>query len=321
MRASTAAILLSAALLALSLLALVWGPAGVLGGGGLDARLILKLRFSRLLAAVSVGGLLALAGYHLQYAVSNELAAPDILGILQGANAGAMAAILAYNGAPPIFAPLLAGFAGALLAYLASVALAARMGLTKLSLVLAGIAVTGALGGLSAVLTLLAEAKAGLSAALVLLGSFSFATPVEAVAASVALAVLVGASVPLVRGLDLLSYGDEVAEAAGYNPRLVRLASTAIAAAASSVAVYVAGMVGFVSLIAPNIARLLAGGHPASSFTPSILTGALIALSADQLSRLAALTPLGEMPAGLITTGVGGVFLAYLLASRRAGQP
>ncbi len=314
MRSFTVSASLLLALAGLAVLGVVWGPAGLPRGRELGV--IVELRLFRTLTAIAVGGLLALAGFHLQYAVSNELAAPDILGVLQGANAGAMLAFIAYGGSPPVELPLLLGFAGGLLAYLASVALAARLGLTKASLVLAGIAVAGALGGLSAVLTLVAEARAGLSAALVLLGSFAFATQGDALLSLAALAATVAASLPLVKALDMLSYGDEVATAAGFNPRLARLAASGIAAAATSVAVYVAGLVGFVSLVAPNIARLLAGGHPAASFAPTVLVGASIALGADLVSRSLAFTVLGEVPAGLITTGVGGVFLAYLLAGR-----
>jgi len=304
--------------LALTLANIVWGPAGLLGSLE-EADVILRIRLWRALTAVSVGAMLGLAGYLMQYSVSNELASPDILGVLPGANAAAVAVTLAFNGSPPLGLTLAAGFAGGMMAYAASIALAARLGLTRAGVVLAGIAVAGVASGVSAVLTLIAEAKLGVNAALILLGSFAYSTRVDALVSAATLVASTLAALALVKGLDLISYGDDVAEAAGYNPRITRALACSLAALLSSASVYAAGIVGFVSLIAPNIARLIAGGHPAASFIPSMLVGSLIAIAADTFGKLGVTVGVGEIPAGLVTTMFGGLFLAYMLLKTSMG--
>ncbi|HID01554.1 MAG TPA: iron ABC transporter permease, partial [Piscirickettsiaceae bacterium] len=147
-----------------------------------------------------------------------------------------------------------------------------------------------------------------------LLGSFAYATPSTVYTASAAAGAGLVAGLVLSRGLDAVSYGDEAAAAMGYSPSRVRLAASLASAALTSVCVYAAGIVGFVGLVAPNAARLLVGGHPRASLPASLLLGGGTALAADLAGRLAALAlGLGEVPAGLVTSSVGGLFLAYML--------
>ncbi|KSW12087.1 hypothetical protein CF15_04750 [Pyrodictium occultum] len=306
---------LGAALALLFLASLSVGPAGVYnpldpGGWGL----ILRLRLLRSLLALGVGAALGAAGALMQYSVSNPLASPSILGVSPGALLASVLVLLAWDGAPLPGLPLLAGTLGGFAAYLASAGLAARLGFTRAGLVLAGLAVSSLLSGLSSMLVMLAEARLGMPAAMVLLGSFAYAVPGDVYTAlgAAAAAALLGAA--LARGLDAVSYGDEAAAAMGYSPARVRLAASLAAAALTSVCVYAAGLIGFVGLVAPNAARLLAGGHPSRSIPGSLLLGAATALSADLAGRLLALAMgLGEVPAGLITSSVGGAFLAYML--------
>ena len=319
MRRLAAWLILVFSLLGLLVLSLFLGSLGASPPTGLRG-LVLRIRLMRALLAVGIGGVLGIAGLFTQYAVSNPLASPDILGVLQGAYVASMLVVILYHGSPPLGLPLVAGVVGGLLAYLASVALAARIGLTRTGLVLAGIAVASLLAGLSSLLTLLAEALAGISAALLLLGTFAYATWDSVLLSLLGLVVGTIIALFLSRGLDALSYGDDVAASLGYSPGFVRLVATATAAALSAVSVYAAGIIYFVSLIAPNAARLLVGGHPARSIPATILLGAIISLGADIVARSISIAlHMGEVPGGLVTAITGGVFLAYLLIRMEAG--
>lgn len=292
------------------------GPAGVRPPppiGPLD--LVALLRIYRSVAAAGVGALLGLAGALIQYSVSNPLAAPSLLGLPQGALVAAAGLTLALNAPPPPGLGLLVASLGALAAYWVTMAVAYRGGLSGEGLVVAGIAVSSALTGLAGLLLMLVESRLGILGAELLLGTFAYATRSDALVAAVSAAALVAASLPLLGRLDLLSYGDEVASAAGVSPPLARLAATLLAAAATAAAIYVAGLVGFVGLIAPAAARGLVGGHPARSVPVSAVLGAAVTLGADTAARLAApALGLGELPAGTATSLVGGLFLAYLAA-------
>jgi iron complex transport system permease protein len=303
----------------LLLAGLVIGPLGFSPPREL-ARTVLELRLARTLLAVLVGSVLGLSGLLIQYSVSNPLASPDILGVLQGAYVASMLVVIVYHGSPPLGASLASGFLGGLAAYGLSILIASRTGFTRTGLVLAGIAVASMLAGASSLLTVLAEALAGVSAALMLLGTFAYATWDSVTVSFVGLVLGLAASLALARGLDALSYGDEIAADLGYRPGTVRLAASGVAALLSAVSVYAVGIVYFVALMAPNAARLLVGGHPSRAIPATLLIGALIGLGADVASRLIALAAgTGEVPGGLLTTIVGGAFLAYMVIRSGAG--
>ena len=300
----------------LMILGVLVGSTGV----GFPSGGVLDLRLARSVAAACVGGLLGLSGALIQYSVANPLADPGLLGLPQGALALVAAAMIAAGSPLDAGARLLLGSLGALAAYAATIGLSARLGLTGAGLVVAGIAVGSAATGLGMALLLVAENLYGLPGYAVLLGSFAYTSPGDAVLAAAALAAASAAALPLSRGLDALSYGDLEALSMGYSPRLVRAAATLTAAAAVAASIQVAGLVGFIGLIAPNAARMLYGSHPSRALPASILLGASVALAADLASRLASLLlSVGELPAGTATSLAGGVFLAYLLARRAGG--
>jgi iron complex transport system permease protein len=315
----TVAVLLTAFLL-LMVLSILIGPLGFHPGTSIGS-LVIKHRVMRTLLALSTGGVLALAGMLVQYSVSNPLASPDLLGVLQGAYAGSMLAVIAYRGSPPFGLPLTAGFVGGLLAYALTMMLASRIGFSRAGVVLAGITVASLFSGVSAFIALLAEAYAGVNAAIFLVGTFAYATQESVAVAFAGLALGVIASSLIARGLDMLSYGDEVALAAGYNPAIVRIVATSTAALLSAVSVYASGIVYFVALVAPNAARILVGGHPKRSLPVTLLLGSLIGVGADVVSRVVALTTrLGEVPGGLVTAITGSIFLAYMLVRMGASS-
>ena len=296
-------------------------PAGLLsalfGHGTPDAELALALRGPRLLTALTCGAALAGAGAAFQILFRNPLAAPDLLGVSSGAGLGAALALLLGAGAALVQG---AAFAGGLAAGALALACAAltRSGDGRLALILCGV-VAGALAsaGLGLVV-IVAEPYSQLPAITYwLLGSFTRATMVEAL---IALApVCLGAAALLWLGfrLDVLSLGDEQAQSLGLPARRLRLLALAAAALMTSAAVAVAGVVGWIGLLAPHAARLIVGERAGQLIPASMAIGALFALVIDRLAT--AFGP-AEIPVGLLSAAIGApaFLLLFVLTSRRS---
>ncbi|NJC41241.1 iron complex transport system permease protein [Brevundimonas alba] len=317
---------LALALLALAAAAavLATGPLGVspeqlitalFGHGPPEAELALSLRGPRLLAAMTCGAALAGAGAGFQILFRNPLASPDLLGVTSGAGFGAALALLLGAGA------LLtqgAAFAGGLATGAVAIACAAltRSGDGRLALILCGI-VAGALAsaGLGLVI-IVAEPYSQLpSITYWLLGSFTRATAGEALLALAPVGL--GSAVLLWLGfrLDVLSLGDEQARSLGLPAAPLRLLALAAAALMTSSAVAIAGIVGWIGLLAPHAARRLVGDRAERLIPSAMAMGALFALLLDRLST--AFGP-AELPVGLLSAAVGApAFLALFIATSR----
>ena len=290
--------------------------AALVGDGPREAELALGLRGPRLLTALTAGGALAGAGAAFQILFRNPLVAPDLLGVSSGAGLGAAAALLAGAGTALVQAGAFAGgVAAAALAI--SCARAASGGDPRLTLVLCGV-VVGALASAGLALTLvLADPYAELPAITFwLLGSFARAEVSEAaVAAAVAAAGLL-ALLGLGFRLDALSLGDDQARSLGLPAARLRVVAVAAATLATSAAVAVGGVVGWIGLLAPHAARLLAGTEAHRLLPASIAIGALFALALDRLST--AFGP-AEVPVGLLAAAVGApAFLLLVVLRSRA---
>ena len=286
------------------------------GQGPPEAELALALRGPRLLAAMTCGAALAGAGAGFQILFRNPLASPDLLGVTSGAGFGAALALLLGAGA---LLTQSAAFAGGLAAGALAVACAAltRSGDGRLALILCGI-VAGALAtaGLGLVV-IAAEPYSQLpSITYWLLGSFTRATASEA---ALALApVALGAAILIGLGfrLDVLSLGDEQARSLGLRATPLRLLALAAAALMTSAAVAVAGVVGWIGLLAPHAARRVVGERAGALIPASMAVGALFALLIDRLST--AFGP-AELPVGLLSAAVGApaFLILFVVTSRR----
>ena len=322
-----------AALFLLALLAaaltLATGPLGappdallaaLLGRGPPEAELALALRGPRLLAALTCGAALAGAGAGFQILFRNPLAAPDLLGVSSGAGLGAALALLFGAGAALVQG---AAFAGGLLCGALAILCAAlsqagtgQGGDGRLALILCGV-VSGALASAGLGLVVVsAEPYAQLpSITYWLLGSFTRATLGEAVGALIPAGI--GAAVLLWLGfrLDVLSLGDEQARSLGLPARPLRILALCAAALMTSAAVAVAGVVGWIGLLAPHAARRLVGERASSLIPSAMAIGALFALVIDRMST--AFGP-AELPVGLLAAAVGApTFLALFIATAR----
>jgi iron complex transport system permease protein len=279
---------------------------------------VFGVRGPRVIAALAIGAALAASGTTYQALFRNPLVSPDILGVSAGAAVGAVLGILLSQ---PVIVIQGLAFGGGLLAVVLvyGVAAAVRGHDPLLVLVLAGI-VIGALGGaVIALVKYLADPYNQLPAITYwLLGSIASTTPADLFSALPA--ILLGA-LPLVLlrwRINVLALGDEEARALGVNAGRVRVAVIAGATLMTAAAVSISGIVGWIGLVIPHLARLLVGPDFSRLLPASIVLGGAFLLAVDTLARTVARI---EIPLGVLTAFVGTpLFLWQLVVTRRSWQ-
>jgi iron complex transport system permease protein len=293
----------------------------------LDRAVLFQIRLPRVVLGALVGGLLAMAGAGYQGVFRNPLVDSGLLGASAGAGLGATIAIVYLGGAGPGAVPAAAfigSLAGVGVAYLAGATVTARStmaGITSsgtATLLLAGIAVGSFL---TAVQTFLLQRSSQDVQAVYswLLGSLSAASWQQVT--SVLPYAAVSTVIVLLHGrhLDVLAVGDEEARALGMRPGVVRGIVVAACALAAASAVAVSGLIGFVGIVVPHIARRLAGPSYRGVLPLSLLVGAGFLVLADTLARTV-LSP-AELPIGVVTALVGAPAFVWILRSTRAVGP
>ncbi|MEU8510011.1 Fe(3+)-hydroxamate ABC transporter permease FhuB [Kitasatospora sp. NPDC048722] len=283
-------------------------------GDRLDVLLVQRFRLGRIVAGLTAGAALGLAGCLTQTLARNRLATPDLLGV----NDGATAAVLVSAAVSGTFGAWWAGPLGALAAALAVTLVSGGLGARGYRVLVVGLAMSA----LASAVVQVALARRSLNSAGSLYvwtsGSLNgrdhdIATPVLA-----GLAVLAPVALAVARRLAVLRFDDDVAASLGVEPGRVRLVCLLLAVALAGLAVGVCGPVGFVALAAPVLAGRLAG--PARvPVLGSALAGALLVVLADTLGRV--LIGGVEIPVGIVTTVLGGPFLLWVLLGRRDGAP
>ncbi len=310
-------LLLAAMLISLGVGALRLSPAEVAEtlwrrDGGIPYRILADIRLPRILLGAMVGGALAVSGVILQGVMRNPLASPGIIGVSSGGGLAGILMMLAF----PQFSFLLvpAAFAGALLTAFLVYLLAWKQGASPVRLILAGVAVAAMLGAFSSAVLLFHAEKAGgiLDFSIGSLGSGSW--PKIRQVQYYLLAGFVAAPV-LSDRLNILALGDEIAAGLGLRVEWTRFCLIAVAALLAAAAVSVAGLLGFVGLIAPHIMRLIIGSDHRFLVPAAALFGAALVVGCDTIGRMV-MEP-SELPVGLIMALLGPPFFLWLL--RRHG--
>ncbi|GHG11437.1 iron ABC transporter permease [Deinococcus piscis] len=276
----------------------------------LTRRLVFDLRLPRVVAALLGGAMFAVSGTILQAVVRNPLASPDLVGVGAGAGLAVTLLLLALPDAPGWLLPWGAalGAWGAFLAVLALARDGARLPPVRLALL--GVAVGAACTALGQVVLL--RASDHLGGALAFLAGTVYGADWARVGRALPWALtLLPAAWLLSRRLDLLALGENMALALGHRVTLGRYGTLLVAVGLAASAVTLCGVLGFVGLVAPHLARLLAGSLHGRTLPVSALLGAGLVLAADTLGRV--LSPPLEVPAGLITTLLGAPYFLYLL--------
>ena len=287
------------------------------GDDSLRSRLLVEWRIPRVFAAALVGVLLGLGGAVFQGVFRNPLAEPYLLGSAGGAALGATVALLVPLGLPQsLLLPVLA-FAGAWGATVLVIGVSRVAGAVDAAgMLLAGVAVAAVLGALRSFM-MLALSDETVSLQIVLswvLGGVQTPTWPMLGLLCVLSAACLGLTLLFARGLDMIGLGEVMATAFGLDVN--RFVALAVLAGSVVVAAAVAfgGLVAFVGLAAPHIARWLVGPMHRPLLPASALVGASIVTVADAIARSA--LPPSEIPLGLVTAVAGGPFFVLLLAHR-----
>ncbi|WP_339168955.1 iron ABC transporter permease [Paenibacillus sp. FSL R5-0341] len=288
----------------------VW--ASFTGEGDPDlSYIILNYRLPRIVLAMLVGCGLAVSGLVSQSILRNPLAAPDTLGISAGAALGAVSTVLLL----PVemqsawltsLSAFVGGGAGALLVYVFSY----RNGVDPVRLALVGVAVSAC--GSTLVQLLITQSSANTNTVLLWLNGSLWGRNWDQVLQLVPIIVVV---IPVVwmlgKVMDLFGLGEQSVKGLGLRVEKMRAVLLLLAVLLASGSVAVVGMIGFVGLVSPHIARhLVSGGH--RYYVPVAgLVGAIMMLLGDYIGRV--LAPPLEFPVGLVTSVIGAPYFLFLL--------
>lgn len=300
------------------LFAVLWAKISGTASGvapAVDA-VVWRIRLPRIAAAVLVGAALSGAGSTYQGLFRNPLVSPDILGVAAGAGLGAVLGIFL---SVPILAVELLAFAGGLgavaIVYLIGTAMRGRDPI--LVLVLAGVAMGTLLGAAIALVKVFADPYNQLPAITFwLLGSLTAVTLPDLDAAVPAIVIGLVPLYLLRWRMNVMTLGEEEAKSLGVNTAFLRFMFIGGATLITSAAVSISGIIGWIGLIIPHVARLVAGPEFSRLLPVSMLFGAAYLLLVDTLARTMATV---EIPIGVLTAFIGAPFFLWLLASSRRG--
>lgn len=280
--------------------------------------LLLYSTLPRIATALLAGAALALAGSLLQQVLRNPLASPTTLGISAGANLALVVAMLAV--------PTLGGLSRDAVALVGSAAAAAvvfaigaRRGFSPFALVLAGLIVSVWSGALAAILVLMNDRYLS---GLFIWGAGSLAQQSWAIPMSLLpkTAVLAALAILMARPLSLMELGDGGATGLGLSVKRTRILAVCLAIALAAIVTSAVGVIGFVGLIAPAIARLAGARHMRSQLLWSPLIGAGMLLLTDQALTLMVGTSSTFLPTGAVTALLGAPLLLLMLPRLRAAH-
>jgi iron complex transport system permease protein len=275
----------------------------------IDERIVLLVRLPRIVLAAAAGAGLAVCGASLQGVFRNPLVAPQILGISPGAAfGGALAILLGWSGVAMLGLAFAMGL-GALLI----VGLTARInGRTEIvTVVLSGLVVGALFGALISLLQIVADPNGSLPAIVYwLMGSFASATWDRAGLALPGIVIGTAVLIGLRFRLNVLSLEEAEARSLGVKPDRERWLVFGLVALVVASQVAVSGIVGWIGLVVPHSARLLAGADHRRLLPASALLGAAFLVAVDTLARTASAA---EIPLGVLTALVGAPAFAWLL--------
>jgi len=281
--------------------------------------IVLEVRLPRALAGILVGMLLALSGVIMQGALRNPLASPFTLGVSQAAGFGASVAIVLVS--PMVLAfPWIGIFGTALSAFIASMAcvlliiwMGKKSGMSSTSIILSGVAFGSLFHAGTMLLQYITNESNAAATLFWTFGDLSKATYPALGVLFVALAVVFPVVWVAHWKFDALAFGDVSAFNKGIAIKPFRTTTLLLASFCTALAVAFFGIIGFIGLIAPHLARLLLGASHGALIPLATLFGGVLLLGADLFARL--LFYPSSLPVGIITAFIGSPLLLYLLGS------
>lgn len=283
-----------------------------MGGGSVAETIVVHVRLPRVLATVVCGAALAVSGAIIQGVLANRLASPSIIGVNSGA--ALAVTVAAACGLVSGWRVSLCAFLGALITVFAVSAAASRLGASRGTVILIGVAINSILGAVSdAIVTFFPEI--GIARNEFRIGDFSGVTYSKLVPASIAIAIGLGVAFVLSNELRALTLGDDMAKSLGVNTYCVRAVLLVVSALLAGAAVSIAGLVSFVGLIVPNAIRRVTGtGYKNLLPLCAMYGGGFVALC-DTAARVVFMPY--EIPVGIIMAFLGAPFFVTVLLRRK----
>ncbi len=279
-------------------------------------RIIIELRLPRVLLGLMVGAGLALTGLLLQTVTRNELADPYLFGLSSGSAAGAVFVITFTGDVLGLFTLPLAAMTGGL-ASVAAVLLLLR-GYANHSpgqMILAGLSVSFLFNALTYGMTFLGDQRAAQTVLFWTMGGLGTARWNNLLLPFIGLATVLIFALRRNVALDALLTGDLTAHSLGVAPEKLRQQTFLVCAMATACFVATSGVIGFIGLMVPHLVRHWTGPLHRKAFLPTLLIGAALLVGSDLLSRIL-LAP-QELPVGVITAGVGAIFVMRIVLRNR----
>ncbi|MER7741980.1 iron chelate uptake ABC transporter family permease subunit [Streptomyces sp. NPDC096538] len=278
--------------------------------------IVTELRLPRVLVGLLVGASLGLGGALFQSISRNPLGSPDVLGLGQGATAGALTVIVLFSGSANEVA--LGALAGGLITGTAIYVLAWKRGVHGYRLVLVGIGVSAIVTAVNGYLLTKSDIVDAARAVVWMTGSLDGRDWDQVWPLLALCAVLVPVVLANSRALRMTEMGDDVSNALGVRVERLRLVLMLSAVLLTASATAAAGPVSFVALTAPQLARRLTRS-PGPNLVAAMCMGAALLVLADFVSQRA--FGAEQLPVGVVTGVLGGVYLLWLLVTeRRAGR-
>lgn len=286
---------------------------GLFGTGEPNVAIILEyIRLPRVAAGVLAGAGLGISGVLLQTVTANELASPNIIGINSGAG---LAVILMLSLFPRALSLLPVGaFIGAFGASLLILAVSSRFGSSRSIILLIGIAVTALFNSAISFFSLLDE---GILAEYnhFTVGSLRDVRMDDLIMPGILILLALSGALAISGRLGVLCMGDSAASALGIRVKQLRLWALVCAAASSAAVVSFAGLLGFIGLVVPHIARAQVGQNPKKMLVASSILGATVVVLADLLGRT--LFVPSELPVGILMSMIGAPYFFIMLCRRK----
>lgn len=277
-----------------------------------SGRIVLYSRLPRTCGSVLAGMALAVSGVIIQSVMANPLAAPHIIGVNSGAGLGVILCCACFPAAVNLIP--VAAFLGALGGTILVLLFAQRTGASKITLVLAGVAISGLFSaGIDTVIMLVPDALTGYTDFRV--GGLNGVTMAKLLPAAGMIAISMIGAFSMAPQLDVLALGSETAQSLGLSVKPVRLVLLILAAAMAGASVSFCGLLGFVGLIVPHVMRSLVGEDSLPLMAAAALGGAILLTFCDLMGRTVA-SPY-EISVGIVLDYIGTPFFLWLLVHQR----
>ena len=276
---------------------------------------VIQLRLPRILAAMAIGGGLAIAGASFQGLFRNPLVSPDILGVSSGASLGAAIGIL-ISGNRVVIELLAFSLAIMAVGFSYAVSRIVRSNPT-LGLILAGMAIGSLLSAFLSLAKYVADPTNQLPTITYwLMGSLAAINFKDLAFVAAPMLLGIGTLVLIRWRFNVLAMGEEEAKSLGVNTGRLRIVIVACSTMITASAVAISGTIGWIGLIIPHIGRMIVGPDHKKLIPVSVLMGAIFLLVIDNVARTMSQV---EIPIGILTAILGVPFFLYLLARGRRG--